>query len=444
MNPRTHTDRPGVCAAPVVAEAAWHGLFWLVAANGVGVLLAVVLLVPGLNSMLGEWTYGRWMMVHINLELYGWTSLPLIGYLFHVYEAGHGRMAGWCRPVLWVWSCSLGVGVASWLTGHSSGKLFLDWSGFARLLFIAALVTLWLLLAAASVVEWRSGDKTRTMAWAAKFSGLAILLLVPFALFHASNPNAYPAINPSTGGPTGASQLESSLAVVLIVLVLPFGVAKREPGKSRVVALAWVMLLMHALFLSALGHGDTSHHDRLQYLGLSTILVWLFVVPAYFRAFAWHPAARRWQTAVLWWWAALLITGSAMFLPGVLDHFKFTDGLVGHSFIAMAGFASSLIILVMAQLLGDGAWIFNGSRSFYLWHGAVAAYVVVVSIAGWREGFDPAFTIVPGIARNTLYFLRLLTGVAMLYASIDWLRDCAALLREPKPASEFVALEKTA
>jgi len=50
--------------------------------------------------------------------------------------------------------------------------------------------------------------------------------------------------------------------------------------------------------------------------------------------------------------------------PGSL---QFTDGLVGHSFVAMAGFTSSLLIFVMVQLLGDGGWIFNRTRSFYLW-----------------------------------------------------------------------------
>ncbi|MGA7342953.1 MAG: hypothetical protein WBE72_12040 [Terracidiphilus sp.] len=444
MNPRTPNDRPGVCGTIVVAQAAWHGLFWLVFANGIGVLLAVLLLDSSLNPVLGEWSYGRWMMVHMNLELYGWTSLPLVGYLFHVYGAGRGSTARWCRPVLWVWSGSLGVGAVSWLTGHSSGKLFLDWSGYARIFFSDTLFAFWFLLVVALVANWKTGDGTTVAAWAAKLSGLAILLSVPFALFIASSPNGYPPINPSTGGPTGASQLESSLAIVLIALVLPLGIAKRKLRKSRVIQLGWTMLAIHALFCGALGRTDASHHDPLQYLGLASILVWLFVVPAYYGAFEWHAGARRWRIAVLWWWAALLITGTILFFPGVLDHFKFTDGLVGHSFVAMAGFGSSLIILVTVQLLGDGAWIFNRARTFYLWHGAVIAYIIVVTIAGWREGFDPAFTIVPGLARSTLYLLRLITGIVMLYASIDWLVDCARLLRELKPVPELIELEKTA
>jgi cytochrome c oxidase cbb3-type subunit 1 len=67
-----------------IAGAAWHALFWLVAANAIGVLIAILLLFPSLNVLLGEWTYGRWIMVHMNLELYGWASLPLVAFLVRI------------------------------------------------------------------------------------------------------------------------------------------------------------------------------------------------------------------------------------------------------------------------------------------------------------------------------------------------------------------------
>ena len=55
-------------------------------------------------------------MVHMNLELYGWTSLPLVGFLFRAYGADRGPTAPWCRPVLWAWSAALAVGACSWLS----------------------------------------------------------------------------------------------------------------------------------------------------------------------------------------------------------------------------------------------------------------------------------------------------------------------------------------
>ena len=418
-----------------VANAAWHSLFWLVCANAVGVLNAILLLLPAPNRQLGEWTYGRWIMVHMNLELYGWTSLPLVGFLFRVYGADRGPAANWCRPVLWVWSASLGVGVFSWLSGHSSGKLFLDWNGYARTLFPCALLALWLLLVIALIANWSHSENANLIAWVAKLAGLVILLAGPFVIYVASGPNTYPPVNPDTGGPTGASQLESSLAIVAVLLMLPFGLAPRKPEKSRTIVIAWIALTAESILCAALGRANVSHHQAAQFLSLGSLLVWLPLTPAYYAAFAWHVNTRRWRLAFLWWWGALVVTGWVIFLPGVLDHFKFTDGLVGHSFVAMAGFSSSLIIFVMVQLLGDDRWIFNRVRSFLLWNSSVIAYVVLMTVAGWREGFDPAFTIVPGILRNVLYTLRLITGFLMLLASLDWLVDTSALLRKPVPVS---------
>jgi cytochrome c oxidase cbb3-type subunit 1 len=118
-----------------------------------------------------------------------------------------------------------------------------------------------------------------------------------------------------------------------------------------------------------------------------------------------------------------------MFLPGVLDHFKFTDGLVGHSLAAVAGFLTALLAVVLVQLLGQDGWILTRRWSFLMWNWTVFAYVVVMFIAGWIEGNDPGFTIVAGPARNFLYALRLITGILMLISSAEWLFAASALLR---------------
>jgi cytochrome c oxidase cbb3-type subunit 1 len=429
-----------------VATAAWHSLFWLVFANSIGVLIAVLLLFPSLNHWLGEWTYGRWIIVHMNLELYGWSSLPMAGFLFKVYGANRGSAAQWCRPVLWVWSAALVAGTFSWLSGNSSGKLFLDWSGTARVFFPLAMIALWLLLSFSLAKQWRHPSNRSLLARSAKLLGLALLLAVPAAIYIASSPNLYPPVNPDTGGPTGASQLESSLIVVAILLMLPFGLTKRKPTRSLKVKTAWVIFAAESLLCIALGRNDVSHRLPAQFLSLASLLLWIPLTPIYYTAFQWDPATRRWRNAFLAWWSVLLLTGWALFLPGVLDHFKFTDGLVGHSLLAMAGFVSALLIFVMVQLLGDGAWIFNRTWSFYLWNISVFAYVILMFAAGWREGFDPSFSVAPGVARNIIYVLRLIVGLMMFAASLEWLIAGSELLREskPAPASLPVPLEKTA
>jgi len=89
------------------------------------------------------------------------------------------------------------------------------------------------------------------------------------------------------------------------------------------------------------------------------------------------------------------------FLPGVLDHFKFTDvSLVTRCWPWPD--LLQLLIFVLVQLLGEGGWIFNRTRSFYGWNIAVLAYVALMSAAGWREGFDPTLPLFPA-RRATLF-----------------------------------------
>jgi cytochrome c oxidase cbb3-type subunit I len=413
------------------AITAYHSLAWLTFANAIGVLLAIMLLFPSTNRLFDTFTYGRWLTVHMNLELYGWLSLPLLAFLFKVYAVDRAPASQWARPILWIWSTALAFGALSWLTGHSSGKLFLDWTGYTRILFPLAITAVWLLLAYAFFRSLANSYQSRR-ARLGKTLGLALLLLVPILLYVAASPNLYPPINPATGGPTAASQLESTLIIIAILLLLPFGLTHRKHPRSRAIATSWIIFAAESLLCLGLGRADVSNHRPTQYIALGSLLIWIPLLPAYFAAFAWHPNTRRWRLAFLIWWAALVPTGWALFLPSVLDHFKFTDGLVGHSLLAMAGFATALLSFVLVQLLGDGGWIFNRTWSFYVWNLAVLAYVLLMFTAGWREGNDPAFTILPGTARNLIYTGRLIVGVLMFLASAEWLIAASQLLREPQ------------
>ena len=115
-----------------------YSLFWLVVANGVGLWLATLLLVPELGDLVAPVSYGRWIPVHLDLQLYGWCSLPLVGLLLRLYlpEAGlPGEDSGPLpSAALGLWSGALAFGSVWWLAGGSSGKLFLEWSGPSRVL----------------------------------------------------------------------------------------------------------------------------------------------------------------------------------------------------------------------------------------------------------------------------------------------------------------------
>jgi len=405
-----------------ILSATTHGVFWLAVGNAIGVMIAILLLFPRLNGLLGEWTYGRWMMVHMNLGLFGWCSIPMLGFLFRAFRTAHTPWAAWARSAVWLWSAALVLGSWSWLQGGSSGKLFLDWSGLPRYFFPLAMLFLWVVLAGSLGSSLRAHSVHLWGETIAKGVGLAALLAVPLLLFVASSPGVYPAFNPDTGGPTGASQLESSLSVVLLFLLVPLALRERTQQRRRLVVLGWLVLLAEFAYCALLNHSDVSHHAPAQYLGLCLMLVWIPLVPAYYEAFPWSPATRLWRRAFYAWWAGLVLSGCIFFLPGVLDHFKFTDGLVGHSLTAIAGCLTAYLILLQVQLLGNRGWIFLQRRSFFAWNYSVLLYVVAMSIAGWMEGSNLAFTIVPGPLRNLLYALRLLAGLGMFFSSLDWLQ----------------------
>jgi cytochrome c oxidase cbb3-type subunit 1 len=158
-------------------------------------------------------------------------------------------------------------------------------------------------------------------------------------------------------------------------------------------------------------------------------LVWVPLMPAYYSAFVWRENTRRWRAAVLVWWALLIPTGWCLFLPGVLDRFKFTDGLVGHSLLAMAGFLTSLLVLLLLGLLGSDGDAFDTRWSFVAWHAGTALYIAIMFIAGWIEGGDPAFTMMPNTTRTILYGIRLASGLAMMAASWEWLWQLTRRMR---------------
>ena len=82
--------------APGLAEElAIAALGWLAAGCAAGLLLALLLAWPDLNALLAPLTYGRWVPVHLDALLYGWTALPLVGLLLRLYLPGaEGEGAG--------------------------------------------------------------------------------------------------------------------------------------------------------------------------------------------------------------------------------------------------------------------------------------------------------------------------------------------------------------
>lgn len=418
------TTLPHPAAGRTYETLALHALTWLAAACAVGLLMALLLLVPEAGAMLGPLTFGRWAPLHLDLALYGWCGLPLVGLLLRLYRGADDASRG-AALAIEAWSGSLLAGALAWLLGETSGKIFLDWTGAARWMFVAAILGLALVLAdGLRRAPAAHAPRLRT----AKAALLVALLAVPIAMAVATSRRTYPPINPSSGGPTGADLLGSTVAVLWIFLLTPtiLGLVRRDQARATR-RLILLLLAQTALFL-ALGHGDASHRDPLQVAALATLALWVVPLPRYLSGFDWPPGARRWLAAFLLWGAALLATGLLAFLPGVLERVKFTNVLVGHAHVAMAGMATSFAALVLAVLnRGNGiARALGARRPFALWHAGSVLHVAAVLAVGALEAVDPGVLFRPVPAIGALYALRALAGLAMLAAAVTWLRTAGA------------------
>ncbi|MBZ0112616.1 MAG: cbb3-type cytochrome c oxidase subunit I [Thermoanaerobaculia bacterium] len=405
-----------------------HSLLWLTVGNTVGLLLASLLLWPTLGQFLEPLSYGRWVPVHLDLQLYGWSALPLVGLLLLWYlplEDGDGS----AKFALEVWSGALLFGALSTLAGGSGGKLFLEWSGAARWVFLGTLVVLWAVLARCLYLRWSRGGKRGNAGLRGRVGiqavTLLLLALVPPVLWIASGAAVYPPINPDSGGATGTSLLGSSLGIVSLFLATPWILGLELRGSSRVQAVLASLLGLHFLGFLLLPHGDQSHHELLQTFGLASLVLWLPLVAVALRGFSWPTGARRWLLGMGVWGGLLVTTAVTTFLPGFLEAFKFTDWLVAHAHLAMAGLVTSFNGLVLLVVARGTPWseVLAAPIPFWMWQGGCALLVSSLAWAGFRESSFPGGLAIVDIVVQRLYLARWGAGLLMTLASMIWLRD---------------------
>jgi cytochrome c oxidase cbb3-type subunit 1 len=401
-------------AVPYARVVTGYCLGWLVAANAVGLWLGVVLLWPAAGDALAPFTFGRWVPLHLNWQLYGWCALPLVGALLAwFFDPGHPRVRAHTQAAFGAWSLALLLGGVGWLGGTTSGKLFLDWHGWTRPLLPGAMHVLWALLAAHTCWRWRG---LATGGRAARLAALAMLLAVPTVLHWSAGREVYPAVNPDSGGATGAALLGSTLGLVTIFLLLPafLGVGGHRPWRTTAAALA----VSWGIF-AAIDHGHASHHAWGQIVGLGSLLVWAVWLPWFWLGHAWPDGVRPWLRAAIVWWVLLVASGWVTFLPGVSEAWKFTHSLVGHAHLAMAGLVTSLNAVILIVLARRPA----PRGVFGWWQGGCAVFVAAMLGLGAVEAERAGELFRSEVWTQAVFALRLAGGAAMAVASFRWWRE---------------------
>lgn len=416
-------------------------LAWLAVANLVGVLLAVLLVCPRCGEWLGQFSYGRWVAVHLNWQLYGWCSLPMAGALLRHFLFPERAALNLARQALWVWSVSLALGGLGWLTGRTSGKLFLDWTGLPLILFVCAMLFLWGVLVW-NYLQWDCAFRRSAVCSASRISRffdigiLAGLFFVPWAIYWAGGRKIYPSVDPGTGGPTGASLLGSTLGIVLIMAAVPWLLrVPRNPGGWW--KPFWACFAAECAIWAAVSHGNSSHLDWRQSGALGSLVLWVPLLPLYWSGFEWNGESRLWLIATGCWWALLVVTGIVAFLPGVLERIKFTHILVAHSHLAMAGFltnANMLVLLNISKPEDRTAKILACPFAFFAWQAGLALHLTsLLAIAAVEIG-DPERWFMGNV--TALLWMRLGAGAIMAATSMYWVVGVHCIGRPGRTAGE--------
>ena len=396
--------------AHVAQAAGRHALAWLVAANAVGVGMAAVLVWPALGLGLPALTYGRWVPLHLDWQLYGWCALPLVAVLWAwCADVRHPQASAHAATSVWLWSVALALGGLSWLSGVSSGKPFLEWSGWARPLLPFAMTCLWTVLA--GHVWWRRRQLSAG-GLGARIAVMACLAAVPTVLFWSMARTVYPSVNPDSGGATGARLLASTLGIVGIYGLLGEVLTVVRPSVRW---LYWGYFVLSGFVFVRIEGGNSSHHEVLQIIGLGTLMGWVPLVGLYFDRTRLAPAARSWWMAAAAWWGILVVSGFLGFLPGVSEQLKYTNALVGHAHLAMAGLVTSANIAILVEL---GA--VRAKSGFWLWQGSTAAMVAALLSVGWHEAEAPGELYFSDRFAQGAYLVRLAAGLGMFALSLVW------------------------
>ena len=169
--------------------AAWHSLAWLYVANLIGRLACnpVAFTRWRAGGSANGATAGGPRFISISSSTAGWRCPWWPGLSAFIAPIAAQSPSGPAPPCI-LWSLALTLGAFSWLQGNSSGKLFLDWSGFVRIFFPSRILFLWCSAGDCVQAAWRDPDQSFSAYPCGKALGLAILVVVPFLIYIASIP----------------------------------------------------------------------------------------------------------------------------------------------------------------------------------------------------------------------------------------------------------------
>ncbi len=417
---------------PVVRVWLYWGMFWLLVAPSVGVLLSGLFNFPDyLGDSLGL-TFGRLRPVHVNGVIFGAFSSLFIGECYYLVPRLCGVRVPWPQwgvPLAWVWNVVTAAALFSLPFGENNGLEAGEFPLFAKipLFIVVAVATVQFLITIARRLEPPLYVALWYLIGAFVWTTMNFMLgmILPYtisginsAAFHGLYLHYIVGLWITPAG------------YVLIYYFLPISV--RNPIYAHKLSLVGFWSL--ALFYPFVG----IHHylyspiaDWAETIAIATsmlliIPVWTVLVNFF------GTVIGRWGTLGTNLPAKFLIMGSLMYLAGcfqgstealrmIQQPTHFTDFVISHSHLTVFGtfvvWAMGGLVYVWPRVCGRELWSFKlGNWSFWLITVGISTMGLVLTAGGLQQGFQwMAGTewLDTVLAMRPYWFVRTFAGVSM-------------------------------
>jgi cytochrome c oxidase cbb3-type subunit 1 len=417
---------------PVVRTWLYWGMFWLLVAPSVGVLLSGLFNYPDYLGTNLETTFGRLRPVHVNGVIFGAFSSLFIGECYYLVPRLCGVRVPWPHlgvPLAWVWNIVTGIALVALMFGDNNGLEAGEFPIYAKipLFVVCAIATVQFLIAIGQRLEPPLYVALWYLIGAFVWTTMNLVLgiILPYmitginsAAFHGLYIHYIVGLWLTPAG------------YVLIYYFLPISV--QNPIYAHKLSLVGFWSL--ALFYPFVG----IHHylyspiaDWAETIAIVTsmlliIPVWTVLVNFFGTVMGrWHIMGRNLP-------AKFLIMGAIMYLFGcfqgstealrqIQQPTHFTDFVISHSHLTVFGtfvvWAMGGLIYVWPRACGRELWSFKmGNWSFWMITAGISTMGLGLTAGGltqgyqWMSGVEWVDSI---LAMRPYWFLRTVAGVSM-------------------------------
>jgi cbb3-type cytochrome oxidase subunit 1 len=447
--------RAGAMDGGLIRAHAIAAMAALALALSFGALMAVQLVFPDVGAGVPWLSWGRVRYAHTQSLMFGWLGNAFFAFLYYAVPLITGRPVSSGRLGLWLfaaWNFAIVLpGLVLVLGGVSQP---LEWAEFP--LVIDLLITGALVLAVIQFVPAcvREGLEHLYVSGWYIAGGLAFTLLAyPMG-------NIVPNLVPGAAGAAfsglwihdAVGLFVTPLALAIVYLVVP--VATGRPIYSHVLSMVgfWGLLLVypfngthHYVFSVIPMEAQTAAIAASTVLGVDVIIVVAnLLLSLRGSGFLPRDLGLRFAAVAVYCYLAVSLQGALQAQMAVNERVHFTDWVIGHSHLAMFGFASFAaiagVVHIWERMPGRRFHPRLVSSAFWLLLGGMLTMVVALTAAGLVQGrsWQSSEPWLAGLEASRVFWMARAATAVPIIAGFVCL--CAGLLTGPRVQAYRVAV----